>query len=789
MIRFLDCLVQEHDLRLVLPAVLICVLSVSVAFWLHRQALGTPGRRLAWSWVAGLVAATGTWATHFVAMLASTPLVDTAYDPALTGASLVIAWVVMGSGFLMAARASGIAGRAAAGALAGSGAVAMHYTGMAALLVSGHLAWDPAHVAVSVSAGPALAAAAFAVAGARPAGRRLAAACGLMVLSIATLHFTGMSAVTVRFDPGVAIPVKGLSHALLAAVVAFGSISALLAAVACILVDMGSSRCGERRLRELAEATVEGIAIVRGNIVEEANGSFCALVGVTAEAVRGRDVSGFFVAAERPVSEIEPGEAVELVLIDGEGEPVPVMVIARTLGLGAGSRRVLAVRDLREQREAERRIRFLASHDPLTELANRRTFSEALRGAVARLGRGGDGFAVLCLDLDRFKMVNDTLGHAVGDALLMAVAARLSNELREGDLVARLGGDEFAVLQANGTPAAASALAERLVRRLGEAYEIEGHGVVVGASVGIASAPADAADAEGLLKCADMALYRAKSDGRGTFRFFEPEMDSRMHERRLMELGLRRALVQREFELHYQPLIDIASGRIGGFEALLRWRCPERGLVPPDAFIPLAEETGLIVDIGEWVVNQACADAAGWDGGHRIAVNLSTVQFRSPNLVRVVSEAIARAGLDPARLELEITEGVLIHDAGSVLTILQGLKALGVTIAMDDFGTGFSSLSYLQKFPFDKIKIDRSFVQDIGSKREAAAIVRAVASLGNALGMETTAEGVETAEQYERLRSEGCTQAQGFLFSRPVPSSEVARLIADEAPGGYSKAA
>jgi diguanylate cyclase (GGDEF)-like protein len=399
---------------------------------------------------------------------------------------------------------------------------------------------------------------------------------------------------------------------------------------------------------------------------------------------------------------------------------------------------------------------------------------------------------VLCLDLDHFKAVNDTLGHPVGDALLRTVGERLRSVLRETDTVARLGGDEFAVLQGAGgdpQPQAASALAKRVVDLVGRPYALEGHLVNVGASVGVALAPADGEDADALLKAADLALYRAKEEGRGTWRFFEPGMDARMRARRALELDLRKALALREFELAYQPQLDLGSDRVAGFEALLRWQHPERGLIPPAEFVPLAEEIGLIAPIGEWVLRTACREAAGWPEGVGVAVNLSPAQFKSHHLVPAVRAALAASGLPGRRLELEITEGVLLQDNEANLATLRELRALGVRVAMDDFGTGYSSLSYLRSFPFDKIKIDRSFVSGLATDPESAAIVRAIAGLGASLGMATTAEGVETAEQMRRIRAEGCLQVQGYLVSRPVPAAEVAALIARSGPAGPVAAA
>ena len=433
--------------------------------------------------------------------------------------------------------------------------------------------------------------------------------------------------------------------------------------------------------------------------------------------------------------------------------------------------------DVTARRHAEQQIAYMARHDGLTRLPNRVSFVERLEQAIANSGRGKLA-AVLCLDLDHFKDINDTLGHPVGDALLRAVADRLSACVRQVDLVARFGGDEFAVVQAAPERVEdVGLLAQRIIEVLSLPHELDGHQVMIGTSIGIALIPADGSDPATLLKNADIALYRAKSDGRGIFRFFAPAMDARLQERRRLELDLQHAMTHDEFELFYQPLIDLAEDRICGFEALLRWRHPTRGMLDPNQFVPLTEEMGLIVPLGAWALRQACREAVHWPDDVKVAVNLSPVQFRYRGLVQTVAAALEESGLAARRLDLEITEAVLLQDSEEVLGILHGLRALGVRISMDDFGTGYSSLSYLRSFPFDKIKIDQSFVRDLSHNADAAAIVRAVARLGSSLGMATTAEGVETSDQLARLRAEGCTEVQGYLFSRPRPASEVAGLL------------
>jgi diguanylate cyclase (GGDEF)-like protein len=389
----------------------------------------------------------------------------------------------------------------------------------------------------------------------------------------------------------------------------------------------------------------------------------------------------------------------------------------------------------------------------------------------------GDRLAMLCLDLDRFKAVNDSHGHGTGDALLRAVSERLCANVRGGDLVARLGGDEFAVLHRIADENGATVLAQRLIALVSAPYELGDYTVEIGMSVGIALAGPGCDDVESLLRNADTALYHAKGEGRGQACLFEPAMDDTARARRVLERELRDALVRDEFVLHYQPLVDLGSGTVTGVEALLRWQHPERGLVSPEGFITVAEETGLIVPIGEWVLNRACRDAADWPGSVSVAVNVSAVQLRHRTFAQSVFLALAAAGLPPGRLEIEITESVLLDDTEANLETLHLLRRTGIRIAMDDFGTGYSSLSYLRRFPFDKIKIDRSFVRDAGLAPDAAAIIRALVSLGTSLGITTLVEGIETEAQLAAVRAEGCQEMQGFLFSPPRPAAEVAAIL------------
>jgi diguanylate cyclase (GGDEF)-like protein/PAS domain S-box-containing protein len=464
--------------------------------------------------------------------------------------------------------------------------------------------------------------------------------------------------------------------------------------------------------------------------------------------------------------------------VKADGSLIDVAIYSRLLVFDGQPAMLLALMDITERKRAEARLAFMAQHDGLTGLPNRILLRQRLDELLAHTRRSGDKVAVLFLDLDNFKGINDALGHAVGDKLLKGVTKRLRSSLREEDAIARLGSDEFAIVQTGiNRPEEVAFLARRLIDAISEPYLFDGHTIISGACVGIAIAPGDGDDAEKLLKNADMALSRAKSEGHGTFSFFESEMDARAQERRRIEIDLRGAIESNILQPHYQPLVDLKSGRITGFEALVRWPDPERGMISPAEFIPVAEETGLINAVGGLMLRRACMDAAQWPDDVRVAVNLSPLQFRVGNLLSVVMDALKASGLSPKRLELEITETLLLDKSDQVLATLHALRALGVRISMDDFGTGYSSLSYLRSFPFDKIKIDRSFVQDLDSNKDGQAIIRSIISLGMGLGVTITAEGVETEAELSCLRAEGCHEGQGFLFSRARPNAEITALL------------
>jgi diguanylate cyclase (GGDEF)-like protein/PAS domain S-box-containing protein len=547
----------------------------------------------------------------------------------------------------------------------------------------------------------------------------------------------------------------------------------------------------EERYRLLVEHSPDAIMLEAAGDIVFANRTAVQLYRAgNASKLLGRPLLSlvappFRPAASQAISHLRHGEATPIVEEEGlrlDGSTVDLAVTRIAFTFQNEPAIQMVARDISTHNELKRELHRRATHDGLTGLANRALLREHMLEAVRR-GQLGDRLATLCLDLDQFKIVNDTLGHPIGDKLLQQVADRLRHCTRATDTVARLGGDEFVILLPGLKQIQnVSMLAERLIDALRQPFNIEGHHILIGTSIGIAIWPEDGADADTLIKSADVALYHAKGEGRGIYRYFQSEMDRKLQENRMLELDLRRALAAGEFELHYQPMVDVQTRELTGFEALLRWNHPKRGLVSSGEFISVAENTGLILPIGEWVLRQACAEAMCWPDAIKIAVNLSPAQFKHKGLAEVVVAALQAAGLPPPRLELEITEAVLLRDNERTLTIMGSLRDIGVRMAMDDFGTGYSSLSYLRKFPFDKIKIDRSFVRGSSERPDSAVIIRAVVELGAILGIATTAEGVETAEDLQVVLREGCSEAQGYYFGRPRPACELSDWLAPNEP-------
>ncbi|HEV2745837.1 MAG TPA: EAL domain-containing protein [Allosphingosinicella sp.] len=780
MLRVYSCIAHEHDWRLIVVAGIICLVAAFTAFSILEQARLAHRRRPAWLAAAGFVSGTGIWATHFVAMLAYEPRLPIGYDAPLTLLSIAVAMVVTAAGWWTALRAPRWA-PAAAGAVIGAGIGSMHYLGMAAVTLPGRFVYDEALATASILIGIVLAALALADQRRRPEALPWRPAL-LFTAAICGLHFTAMGAATIIPDPRLAVPEAAIGSQTLAVAVVVMALVILAISLAVVLFDRKLDRQAAdeaRRLRTFADAAIEGLVVVDGDRIVDANRSFLALAGIAeaehrpaslAQLLPGLDAGRLPTAGDKAPTEAR--------LIGADGRECPVEVLARPLDWRGVQLRVLAIRDVSERKEAAARIAHLALHDALTGLPNRAVFADRL--AATLVEAEGEPVAAICVDLDGFKAVNDMFGHPVGDALLVEAGQRLRAAAGPDCLVARLGGDEFAIVQTGDRqPHRAGQLSERLVALLGEPFVLGEQAVRISCSVGVALYPADAESPADLVKNADLALYRAKADGRGTTRFYEPAMDEALRQRRQLDADLRQAIDKGQMAVHYQPLADLESGRIVAFEALLRWTHPVHGPVSPYTFVPLAEESGFIVALGEWVLRQACAEAAGWQSSLRLSVNLSPVQFVYGDLAATVQRIVADTGLDPARLDLEVTEGLLIKDAERALAILRRLKALGVQISMDDFGTGYSSLSYFRMFPFDKVKIDQSFVREMMDNPQARAIVRSVIGLGRGLGMPVVAEGVETGEQLDCLRAEGCDQVQGYLISRPGPIEQFDRVVID----------
>jgi diguanylate cyclase (GGDEF)-like protein/PAS domain S-box-containing protein len=785
--RVLACVTQQHDLRLVLLAAAVCAATAVTSFGIYsRIEHSRPSMRLLWLLMTGLCAASGIWATHFVAMLAFDAGIPTAYDPALTAASLFIAIIATTLGFAVATGASRVAA-VAGGTILGLGISMMHFTGMRALLVAGHIQWDYTLVGFAIVLGALLGAAATTAFHALTGKRAIAAGAVILTLAICAMHFTAMGAASIEPDPTVNVPWGFSADASMMALAIAGlTFLVIFAGLAAALIDHRTTQDNIGHVRELVDAASEGIVISEDGRIVNVNRRVSELCGRTIEDLAGKSVADELLLDLRFDDSDSDADcqAAEASIVALGGKLIPVEVIRRPFRSGVRGNEVYAIRDLTERHRHEAKIAHMARHDALTDLPNRVLLRERLEPAL-RSGRRGEKVAVICLDLDRFKAVNDTLGHPIGDALLKQVAKRLLGCVREGDTVARIGGDEFVILQSSSEPwKAAADLAARVIDEISAPYDVNGHHVNIGTSVGIAVPLTDDVTAETLLAQADMALYSSKGSGRGAYTFFEQEMNTRAHARREFERDLRSALANGELELNYQPFVDLRRYEISGVEALLRWHHPQLGLVLPASFIPIAEETGLIGEIGAWVLQEACAEAARWPEHVKIAVNLSPVQFKSPKLVECVSRAITAAGLAAERLELEITESVLLQDSEKTLDILQGLRDLGARISMDDFGTGYSSLSYLQKFSFDKIKIDRCFVSNAAEGGGGLAVIRAISGLGRAMGLVVTAEGVETQEQVELVRKERCTEVQGYFFGRPVAARDIRAMLL----GGAGKA-
>jgi diguanylate cyclase (GGDEF)-like protein/PAS domain S-box-containing protein len=774
MLAAIGAIWSTHDPYLLALAGFVCLIACFSTLSLQSRA--SAGRQIAWYWpmAAGVVFGCGVWATHFIAMLASQPAMGFALSPTLL--SIVIAILGGAAAFLVLGSRGGVAPAAIAGVMLGLTVAGMHFVGMGAMrLPDGYsVATDTASAAIV--AGTVLTTlVTVGVRNLQSLFYRLLGAAGLSA-AILVLHFTGMAALVM--NPGSAPAGDGatISPTSLAVSVAAVSFSIVLLSLAIALFHqhLSARQMQETiRLRQIAGTTFEGIIIERHGIIIDVNDIMCELIGSAADRLVGCPVSAIAMPGDGTAMTAhlagQTTGSVELRLQTSDGTARPVEMQSRAIDYNGAASTVIAIRDLSARKHAEEKLQHFAHHDPLTGLANSVRFNERLTHALLQMERTPGSLAVLSLDLDRFKMANELLGYAGGNKLLIEVAQRVRSVTGPLDTAARLGGDELAIVQLSADqPKDAAELAARLVEALAAPFQIDGQTIEIGVSIGVAVCPADGRTASTLLRHADLALSRAKLEGRGMFHFFEAAMDRRHRDRRAMQVDLRQAIENGEISLHYQRLLDFATDTTVGFEALARWHHPARGPVSPVDFIPLAEETGLILPLGRWVLQTACREAASWKGQRLLAVNLSPAQFRQPDLPEMVATILQQSGLPPERLELEVTEGLLIDDTERAVTMLNALKDQGIRISLDDFGTGYSSLSYLRKFPFDKIKIDKSFVQGLGVDKDADAIVGVVIALARSLKLQVIAEGIETQAQFDLLRKLGCDQGQGFLIGRPV---------------------
>ena len=788
MFKILGCVAHDHDLRLVSISALICALGCFTTVTLLARASDSHGKAsYQWLATAALVFGCSVWSLHFVAMLAFLPDLNIAYDVGLTSLSIVVA-----SGGALAALLAWTspiarpARVALGGLLLGLTIAGMHYVGVAAMTFSGFLIFDARYVVASVMVSIAISVVAFERASKLGSMRRRFEVAGWLALGICGLHFTGMASITVA--PGTALAGAGsvLGTATLGIVVGWVSVAILLASLAATTVEQFWSQRTLRdlgRMRLLSNLAREVLFIHRDGVVLEVNSAGERLFKVPAEDLIGRPVLSLFTEDSTPAlirrTQCPPldrrPEEIEAQAFDGT--PVTVEISCQIIEYLGKTATAVALRDLTDRKRDEARIRHLARHDALTNLPNRYNLQERLDQALDTAAQHRHRLAVIYIDLDRFKPVNDLHGHAAGDALLVQVSKRILAEIQPVDTLARIGGDEFVmVITSEPQPERTSLLASRIIEALRRPFQVEGQHIEIGASIGIALYPEDGGNADTLVRAADTAMYRVKEEGRGALRFYEASMNAGLQARLQLEQELAGAAQRGELVLYYQPIVNGISGEVETFEALICWNHPKRGMIPPIEFIPLAEETGLINQIGQWVIETACREAASWVQPWRVSVNVSPVQFRQSDVCDTISSALSSNSLQSARLVVEVTESILIEDAVKAVATLNRLREMGVRIALDDFGTGFSSLSYLQLFKFDKLKIDKAFVKKLGHDDDAMTITKTIVNLGHNLGLYVTAEGVETQAQLAILQALGCDQIQGYVVARPSPIENFTEL-------------
>jgi predicted signal transduction protein with EAL and GGDEF domain len=821
MLRVWSCLQNQHDWRLVALAVMLCFLSSLTSISMFQRALATRHRAnlapcLFWLLTAGFVSGCGIWSTHFISMLAYDPGFSLDYDVSMTAASLLAAAIMTTLGFLVAVFAPPRWGGFAGGAIIGGGVAAMHYMGMASLNFI--IAWDYDLVATSIVAGIGFGIAAIIIAQRRETLTTVLVSALFMMLMIVTHHFIAMGAIGL-VPPLDVVTKTNLSPIALCIAVA-SVISAVL--VAClfgtVLERYTRRRMDEQGLQRDAalDNMMQGLCMFGpDNRLRVWNRRYLEMYGLSDKATKvGNTVDEMFAARTQAGTIFNNLDAYLVRLYNAIADRTPqkwmtslpdgraIYVTYQPMPNGGW---MATHEDQTERMMNEARIAHMALHDALTDLPNRGAFDRHLDKTLRRAAPTQASFAAICIDLDRFKEINDVYGHVAGDQFLCEVARRLkavcraANETQRaadqtpgqvlkkdigkdvgkdngngngngnGAFVARFGGDEFIVIVSHGAqPNAAQAMTRQIADAFAPDFVINGARIHASCTIGVSLYPRDGLDAETLIANADAALYRAKGEMRGSIRFFQPALDQSLHDKRVLQEDLKAAIRRQEFELDYQPQAT-PQGHILGFEVLVRWRHPTRGLISPRVFVPLAEETGLITAIGDWVLREACREAASWANPLSVAVNLSPVDFRTGNISGTILSALWDSGLTASRLHIEITEGIWIEDSNRVIAELRRIKDFGVKVAMDDFGSGYSSLSYLQSLPLDKIKIDNSFVAKLGKMPQSAAIISAIVALGRSLGLVVLAEGVETQEQLEMLAAEGCNEVQGYLIGYPQP--------------------
>ena len=791
--KLFRCIIVLHDWRLLAVGVATCAIAIFTSFTLLRRASAARQRVKLWLFGAAFVFAAGVWLLNFVAMLAFRPGVALLFNIAPTITADLCAAVVGFLAFWLLYRTPSVGtARIGVGALLCLAICGLHYVSTDAMEFAGRSAWSWSWIAGSIAAGLIFCIVAMLRLGTGVLFLRRVESCAWLTLAVAGVYFLGTTALTIdvtqpghRLDTPRPFSPASLEVGLACVMVLILVVALAAAALDQHLADRTAKDLG--RLRLLSSLSREVLLIHRDGMILEINAAGEKLFGLPLDALLGQPLTNFFrdtpPAIFAPSAQADAPTSVELTAHTATGEAIPVDMSSSIIDYEGRFAHAMALRDLSDRRRSEERIRFLAHHDALTGLPNRSLLTEQLAIAIQAARSRESGFALLYLDLDRFKPVNDQLGHASGDELLRQVAARLRTELRVSDTLARIGGDEFVIVTDADRPREMIAgLADRLIATLCASFDVMGCAIEIGGSIGIALYPQDGVTEDGLLRAADTALYRVKESGRNGFLLYEQGMDAHVLARRALEQDLRSAIDRHQLDLHFQPQVNCRTGVVDGFEALVRWHHPQHGLIPPLELIPLAEQSGQIGKIGAWVLETACAAAAGWPAPRWVGVNMSATQFRDPALARRVAETLARTGLPADRLEIEVNEGVFVEDGPRTAARVGELRGLGVRVSLDDFGGGHCTLNTLRGLSVDKLKIDQSYIRELGQNTEAGIVVRAIVGLGHDLGLQVVAEGVETEHQLALIQGHGCDHAQGFLLGRPTPDPPATWLQPEVTP-------